>query len=492
MVADRYEEGELELPPLEAVEAALRLDEEDRRELPGLHRMNTHDLPMARLLGVVIALVVAPVHNAVVLGDPRWGTVGVLAAGLLAYSLGSWVALKAWFHRSALHLGFVFVYADLLMFAWMIHATGGPRSLYWPIFVIRIADQMWLDFGRARIMVALSLLVYGGLLASWSVSGVPMTLSTELMKMVVLAGVGVCLILVARSPWDVSERTTAARDLIMRLEEQSVELDEQRRRAQAASRSKSEFLSRMSHELRTPLNSVMGFTNVLLKRVGRPIGDLEKDYLERIRKNGMHLLALINDILDLARIEQGKMDIRLGDVDLAALVHETVDQLGDRVRGRDVRLGAEVPAGMGPVRADEVRLRQVLINLVGNALKFTETGEVVVRVRASGDGTIPQRLEVTDTGPGIASERLDRIFEAFEQAEGGAARRHGGTGLGLAISRSLCVLMDFRLTVDSTEGEGSTFTVWFADAAGTSPPNDAPAPRATPSEPSPSEPNPVG
>ena len=321
---------------------------------------------------------------------------------------------------------------------------------------------------------------------TWSFMGVPFDIPVELMKMVIIGGVGVCIILVVQSPWEVQRRSTEARDLILRLEEQSLELDEARRRAQAASESKSAFLARMSHELRTPLNSVLGFTNVLLKKAS-PEDEKNLNYLERIRSNGMHLLALINDLLDLARVEQGKLIIQPTAVDLGTLVRETVDQLGERDSGGRVELVLEIPDEVDPIRADEIRMRQVLINLLGNALKFTREGTITVRVLTEDDGRTPVCLQVEDTGPGIPSERLDRIFEVFEQAEGGHSRRHGGTGLGLSISRSLCVLMGFHLTVDSVEGEGSTFTVWLQDRRRT--PRTA---EPTGLEPSPPEPTRVG
>lgn len=451
---------ELELPSQDEIERRLRLGEGDRPDLGGLYRLNTWDLPLARFVGVLIALAVAPVHNAVVLGTVDWGALSVLSAGALLYALGSWAALRAWFHRSSVHLGFAFTYTDLVLFAAFVHATGGPLSLYWPIFLIRVADQMWLARQRAASMVVLSVVAYSGLLALWSATGVPLDTGSEIMKIVVLGGVGVILLLVSRGPLDVFERTTSARDLILRLENQSMELDEARVRAEAASRSKSEFLARMSHELRTPLNSVVGFTNVLLKR-GKGLEARERDYLERIRQNGVHLLSLIDDILDLASIEQGRMAVRARPVELESLVRETLEGFAEQTRDRSVELVAHVPSGLAPVSADPDRLRQVLDNLVSNAVKFTPEGTVTVRVVTDENGVTPRALEVTDTGVGIPRERMEGIFETFEQGEGGTARRHGGTGLGLPLSRSLCALMGISLHVRSEVGVGTTFTIGF-------------------------------
>jgi signal transduction histidine kinase len=265
------------------------------------------------------------------------------------------------------------------------------------------------------------------------------------------------LVLIAAAPWRQRERTDEAKKLILRLEEESAKLDQARRRAEDANRSKTEFLGRMSHELRTPLNSVLGFTNVLLKKMKLEPGSRELDFLQRIRLNGMHLLDLVNDLLDLDRIEEGEMTVDLRELDLGSLIEHTVDQLEGWGVNEHVTTHLVVPPGLEPVRADESRLRQVLINLVGNAVKFTAEGSITVRVDA--EGCRARRIHVEDTGVGVAPGRIKTIFIAFEQADGAKARAHEGSGLGLAISRSLCELMGMNLSVESVLGKGSTFTI---------------------------------
>ena len=232
--------------------------------------------------------------------------------------------------------------------------------------------------------------------------------------------------------------------------------------AEAASRAKSEFLASMSHELRTPLNSIIGFTNLLLKNRARNLGEEEITFLERVVTNGKHLLALINQILDLSKIEARKMDLELVPVALDTLVRETVALEEGQLRDRPVRLQVELPAGMTPLRTDVGKLRQVLVNLVGNAGKFTECGTITVRVVADPATGVPLRLEVSDTGIGIPADRHTAIFGAFQQADSGTARRYGGTGLGLTISQALCELLGYRITLTSVVGQGSTFTIHFA------------------------------
>ena len=227
--------------------------------------------------------------------------------------------------------------------------------------------------------------------------------------------------------------------------------------AEAANRAKSEFLANMSHELRTPLNSIIGFTNVLLKNKAGNLHREDLTFLDRIAANGKHLLGLINDILDLAKIEACKFELHLEPVSLDRLVRETMAQQEGQLRDKPVRLVADLPDGLAPIQTDADKLRQVLINLIGNALKFTDSGTVTVRIRANNH--VPTHVDVTDTGIGIAADKLGLIFEAFQQAEVGRLRRYGGTGLGLTISQALCRLMGYGIHVESQPGQGSTFSV---------------------------------
>ncbi len=235
--------------------------------------------------------------------------------------------------------------------------------------------------------------------------------------------------------------------------------------AEAASRAKSDFLARMSHELRTPLNSIIGFANVLLRNKRQALKDEELTYLDRISGSGRHLLGLINDILDLSKIEAGRMTLEISSVMLDTLVRETVEQFESQTKDTAVTLRTEIPRTIRSLETDAVRMKQVLINLIGNALKFTEKGEIVVSIDVDRDGR-PNCLTVRDTGIGIPADRLAAIFKVFEQADSTTARRFGGTGLGLAISRSLCELMGHSLDVDSVEGAGTTMSVRLGSPVG--------------------------
>ena len=229
---------------------------------------------------------------------------------------------------------------------------------------------------------------------------------------------------------------------------------EARQAAEAANRAKSEFLANMSHELRTPLNAILGYAQILLARTPdeKQIGALNV-----IRQSGDHLLTLINDILDLAKIEAGKLELHRITIPFAAFLHEIVEMVSIRAEQKGLDficdISSDLPQG---IEADEQRLRQVLLNLLSNAVKFTDHGQVVLRVRHFPPSRL--RFEVQDTGIGINQEQLETIFQPFEQV-GEMRRRRGGTGLGLAISRQFVHLMGGEIRVDSRIGQGSTF--WF-------------------------------
>ncbi len=241
------------------------------------------------------------------------------------------------------------------------------------------------------------------------------------------------------------------------------ELHHAKEGAEAASRAKSQFLANMSHELRTPLNSVIGFANILLKNKGGNFHPENLAFLERIAANGKHLLELINQVLDLSKIEARRVEIETSMVALDQLIAAIISQFEPQLRDRPVKLAAQLPDCIALLDTDVGKLKQILINLIGNGVKFTEQGSVTVRVTADEITGRPVRIDVADTGIGISHDRLAAIFEAFQQADLSTTRKYGGTGLGLTISKALCELMGYRLEVASEPGQGSTFSIVLAE-----------------------------
>lgn len=221
---------------------------------------------------------------------------------------------------------------------------------------------------------------------------------------------------------------------------------------------KSQFLANMSHELRTPLNSIIGFSRVILKGIDGPINELQEQDLTAIYSSGQHLLAMINDILDLSKIEAGKMEIALEVVDLAELIHSVMPTARGLLKDKPIELLLELEPGLPRVQADPLKVRQVLINLLSNAAKFTDQGKITVRseLRAAAGG-MEAVVSVVDTGKGIAPEDQAKLFEPFSQVDASPTRQTGGSGLGLSICRALVEMHGGRIGVQSEPGKGSTF-----------------------------------
>jgi signal transduction histidine kinase len=226
------------------------------------------------------------------------------------------------------------------------------------------------------------------------------------------------------------------------------------------SQHKSQFLANMSHELRTPLNAIIGFSEVLLERMFGEMTAKQESYIRNIHASGRHLLSLINEILDLSKIEAGRMELHIESFAVAALVEEVAVTAGPLASKNANRMVVECAGEVGTMRADAKRMRQVLLNVVGNAAKFTERGLITIRAeRRTEDGRDWILIVVSDTGIGMSREQMDRLFQDFVQADASTTRRYGGTGLGLAISRRFCRLMGGDITVDSEPGRGSDFTL---------------------------------
>jgi len=262
---------------------------------------------------------------------------------------------------------------------------------------------------------------------------------------------------VKRASLELEERVRVA---TRELAEQNETLRRQQLELEQASALKSQFLANMSHEFRTPLNAILGYTQILLQGISGTIAPGQRGNLASIDANARQMLSLVNEVLDLSRIEAGRMPISLTQVDVAELIESVMTELRPLIEQSNLAVTAEAAPGLPPIEADQQKARQILVNLLTNALKFTPRGSICVRARR-----LPQRpavaVAVQDTGIGIPTGELKSIFEDFRQVDSSTSREHGGAGLGLSISRRLAEMMGADITVHSQVGKGSTFTVSF-------------------------------
>jgi len=234
------------------------------------------------------------------------------------------------------------------------------------------------------------------------------------------------------------------------------EIEEKSRQLEVASRHKSEFLANMSHELRTPLNAIIGFSEVLVERMFGELNEKQNEYIDDILSSGRHLLSLINDILDLSKIEAGRMELELTNFDLPLAVENAVTLVRERATRLGIKFGRVIGDGLGEFVGDERKIKQVLLNLLSNAVKFTPEGGTIEIKAVPGDGLV--KISVTDTGIGIAPEDQGAIFEEFRQVGGDYAKKLEGTGLGLTLTKKFVEMHGGRIWVESEVGKGSTFT----------------------------------
>src|SRR5262245_39546740 len=245
------------------------------------------------------------------------------------------------------------------------------------------------------------------------------------------------------------------------------ELQDKNLQLEQASQNKSQFLSSMSHELRTPLNAIIGLTDMMTTNAARFGTEKALEPLKRVHNAGTHLLGLINQVLDLSKIEAGKLELSPESVNLVPLIDEVIGTARQLAEQNKNRLVVDAPATLGAIYVDPMRLRQILLNLLSNACKFTKEGEVSLRARKVGNGRDTVELAVSDSGIGMTPEQLGKLFQEFSQADASTSKKYGGTGLGLAITRKLARMMGGDVTVASEQGKGSVFTVRLPESGDT-------------------------
>jgi two-component system, sensor histidine kinase and response regulator len=437
-------------------------------------RLAVIDIPLLRSLGFVFICLAVYLQDRFLLtsvSPDAWVVVAWICA---IYGVVSWAILYAFYGRvRVIDLSLFFLITDDLVGVVALYYAGAERSWLFFFLLAHVADQTGTTFRRAAGFVVLAGACYLGMI--WYVVLVdhrPSALAEGAPKLAILMIAGLYVAFSARTAEARRRRSASAfrmaRQLIKQLEEQSVELHDARARAEEASSAKSEFLARMTHELRTPLHGILGMVQLAAES---DLSPERRRQLELARRSADGLLGTIDDILDFSKIEARRLELEPVPFSLRESIGETMKTLAVTADEKGLDLYFEVAHDVNDaVVGDSLRLRQILINLVGNAIKFTQRGEIVVTVSKmaapEGETGTPMLLfEVRDTGIGIPEENRQRVFEPFAQADSSMSRRFGGTGLGLAIVSRLVNLMGGSVWIDSEPGKGTAFhfTIRMAD-----------------------------
>ncbi len=426
-----------------------------------LRRFHVSKVPPLRTVGVLLFLALAWAHNRFVLDDPSlWVPLTWVSVGIAVYLAASWLLLIQAYDRIRwVNLGDFFLAADGLAALAMIYATGADRSMLFFYLMVRPADQSPTGVRRTFLFGSLSVGLYLALMGMLELTGHEISWPRAALNTALITAFCLYMLGVARSATHYRAQTHRAirvsRSLLSELHEQAKALEEQRRKAEDASVAKSQFLANMSHEIRTPMNAIIG-VNRLQLRTG--LDKEAKRYARIVGSSAENLLQLIDSILDLSKVEAGKLEINPQPFSLSHLLDHTIALTEPQAQEKGLPLRCRRADGLPDwVVGDVSRLRQVLLNLLGNAIKFTRAGHIDLVVEPKDESTITFR--VVDTGIGISEEGCKNLFDPFSQADSSTSRRFGGTGLGLSISRHITSAMGGSLGVKSELGVGSEFTV---------------------------------
>jgi two-component system, sensor histidine kinase and response regulator len=438
-------------------------DEVARRRRQQYRRLALLELPILRVIGLAFASLGIFLNNRYFLGlqsNQAWSTATVVLA---AYCLLAWAALVATDRFAARDATLFFLGADMVMWTYAIYMSGAEDSRLFFILLMRVADQTQTTFRRCLAFLAWGTICYASMMA-WvrfvDLRHVDFTPATVKLIFIIVSGIYIAL--TARTAEQrrrqIRDAGRMSRDLIRQLEERSADLHDARAKADEANAAKSEFLANMSHEMRTPLHGVIGMMQ--LARDGETSPERAR-HIELAQRSAESLLSTIDDVLEFSRIEARRLELEPVYFSLRQMMRETMKPLGVTAASRGLVLSYSVEHDVpDAVWTDPLRLRQILTNLVGNAIKFTQSGEVAVRIRCERrDGNKLQlHGEVTDTGIGMDASVQRLIFEPFTQVDASRTRRYAGTGLGLSIVSRLVEAMGGHIEVTSQIDEGSRFT----------------------------------